>query len=297
MNAAPPLSSAAILDPLVGPFERALDTAVRHRGFPLNLEEAIRYATGGGGKRLRPMLVLLAARAAGGDERAAMPAAVALELVHTFSLVHDDLPAMDDDAVRRGRPTLHVQAGETMAILAGDAMTALAFEVLAAANLSAETRVGLVGELAVATGSMISGQVYDNVGGFPHELSPEQRLAVLHRGKTGALFRAACRMGGICAGAGSELMECLTAYGSAAGLMFQVTDDLIDVEQGMDHAGKATGKDASAGKLTYPGVHGVTASRDTVERLLISSIEALEPLGEGGRELRVLVEDMARRTR
>jgi len=297
MTAAPPIASSSVLEPLIAPFDRALDIAIRHRGFPLNLEEAIRYATGGGGKRLRPGLLLLSARAAGGNTIDAMPAAVAIELVHTFSLVHDDLPAMDDDAVRRGRPTLHVQTGETMAILAGDAMLGLAFEVIGDSPMRAETRARLVTELAAATGSMISGQVYDTIGGFPHELADEQRLAILHRGKTGALFRAACRMGAIAAGAAGESLAALTAYGESAGLMFQVTDDLIDVEQEADHAGKATGKDAKAGKLTYPGVHGVEASRATVERLLADSRTAIAPLGDAGRELITLAEDMARRTR
>lgn len=297
MMAAPPLASSNVLEPLLGTFDRALDMTIRRRGFPLNLEEAIRYGAGGGGKRLRPMLLLLSARACGGAIDDAMPAAVALELIHTFSLVHDDLPAMDNDLVRRGRPTLHVQTGETMAILAGDAMMALAFEAIGDSPLRDRSQSRLMTELATATGSMISGQIYDTVGGFPHELSDEQRLAVLHRGKTGALFRAACRMGAIAAEASDEQLAALTTYGEAAGLMFQVTDDLIDVEQKAEHVGKETGKDAARGKLTYPGVHGVEASRATVDRLLTESIAALEPIGEMGRELITLAEDMARRTR
>ena len=297
MTAAPPLASSSVLEPLLEPFDLALDRTIRQRGFPLNLEEALRYGTGGGGKRLRPLLLLVCARACGGNARDALPASVALELVHTFSLVHDDLPAMDDDDVRRGRPTLHKQTGETMAILAGDAMLALAFEAIGDSPLRAQAKAGLVTELATATGSMISGQVYDTIGGFPHELADEQRLAVLHRGKTGALFRAACRMGAIVAEAGDEQLAALTTYGEAAGLMFQISDDLIDVEQESQHVGKATGKDAARGKLTYPGVHGLEASRATVDRLLSESIAALQPMGDAGRDLIVLAEDMARRTR
>lgn len=297
MTSAAPTSLAEATAPLLEAFERALDTAIRSRGLPLNLEEAMRYAAGGGGKRLRPLLTLLSARAAGGSAVDSMPAAIAVELVHSFSLVHDDLPSMDDDDMRRGRPTLHVQAGETMAVLAGDALSAFAFEVLGDCPLRANVRIGLVTELANATNAMIAGQVYDTIGGFAQELDASQRLTLVHRNKTGALFRAACRLGALAVEADDEALTAISAYGAAVGHMFQIVDDLIDVEQDPEHAGKATGKDAAKGKLTYPAVHGVEASREVVARLLTEAVDAVAPLGEAAEPLATLAREMAARTR
>ncbi|MFK7962315.1 MAG: polyprenyl synthetase family protein [Phycisphaerales bacterium] len=304
MSLATPPESNVLTRWLEG-FDRALDTCVRQQRYPLNLEEAIRYAAGGGGKRLRPGLVFLAAEAAAssaGLEAAeaverAMPAAIAIELIHTFSLVHDDLPAMDNDTVRRGRPTLHVQAGETMAILAGDAMTALAFGVIGTSDVPAEIRAAQTTELATATNHMIAGQVYDTVGGFPHELAEADRLTVIHRNKTGALIRSACRLGAMATGADDAVIEHLTTYGDALGLMFQISDDLIDVEQDPEHAGKATGKDAAAGKLTYPRVHGIESSREEIGRLEAAAMASADALGEAAAPLVDLCRTMASRTR
>src|SRR5262245_8870950 len=204
---------------------------------PENLAEAIRYAVLGGGKRLRPGLVLLCCQAGGGTRQQALPAAGAIELIHTFSLVHDDLPAMDDDDLRRGRPTLHVHAGEAMAILAGDAMVTLAFEFIAHSDLDADCRIKLTGELARATPCMINGQVLDTLGGFTEGLSEQDRLGMIHHNKTGALIRAACRMGAICAKAPTATLNAITHYGEAMGLMFQIVDDLLDVTQSTEHIG------------------------------------------------------------
>lgn len=234
---------------------------------PDNLAEAIRYSSLSGGKRLRPALTLLCCEAVGGQTNNALAPAAALELIHTFSLVHDDLPAMDDDDMRRGRPTLHKHAGEAMAILAGDAMMSLAFELVAEAEQSRTIPGQLTAELARATTCMIVGQVYDTLGGLPDDLKDEQTIRLIHSNKTGALIRAACRMGALCGGAETSQLDALSRYGDAIGFMFQIVDDLLDITQTPEHAGKATGKDASAGKLTYPGLFGLERARQTIRTL------------------------------
>lgn len=262
------------------------------------LGEAVSYGLLGGGKRVRPVLCVRCCEAVGGKVEDALPAAAAVELVHAFSLVHDDLPAMDDDAMRRGRPTLHVHAGEAMAILAGDAMQSLAFEVLVDGR--ADIGVDLVRELAGATTGMVVGQVYDTLGdveGVAAGLSDRERLERVHRNKTGALLRAACRMGAISGGASEGEMDAVTRYAEAIGLMFQVVDDLLDVEATAESAGKATGKDAAAGKLTYPGVLGVAGSRAEVERLEAEAREAVAGLGPAAESLRAWCGWLARRER
>jgi geranylgeranyl pyrophosphate synthase len=290
-------SESEVLAGVIGDIDRFITRTLRSRGLPEILEEAICYAALDGGKRLRPALVLLCCEAVGGDREAALYPAAALELIHTFSLVHDDLPAMDDDALRRGRPTLHVQAGEAMATLAGDAMMSIAFELIGETPVAPERQIGLLHELSASTTSMIAGQVYDTLGGFPHELSDEQRLKLVHRSKTGALLRAACRMGAICGNAAEDETDRLNRYGEAIGLMFQIVDDLLDVTQSSEHIGKATGKDLSAGKLTYPGVLGLDRSHADVGRLREEALAAIEPLGPAAEPLRSLCSDMAVRTR
>lgn len=302
MNAAPTSPGVTAIEEIAQATSYRLARAVRSRGLPLNLEEGILYAALGGGKRLRPALAALSCEAAGGTREHAMPAAVAIEFVHAFSLVHDDLPSMDDDDVRRGRPTLHVQAGEAMAILSGDAMLALSFEVLADEDdLEAPVRVALVRELGAATTAMIGGQVLDTIGGFPHELDDVHRLQLVHRNKTGALLRAACRMGAISAGADEATLELFGLLGADVGLMFQIVDDLIDVEQTAEHAGKATGKDEARGKLTWPIVHGADAARAEVERLRASAGARLDEVDAAATKertavLRDLVDHLASRT-
>ncbi len=262
------------------------------------MRDGARYAALGGGKRLRPALCLMGARACGGDETGALPAAAAVELVHAFSLVHDDLPCMDDDDLRRGRPTLHVHAGEAAALLAGDAMLNAAYWTLARRVKDASVSGLLIGELADASARMIDGQTLDSLGGFDADVSSDEpRLRLIHRWKTGALLRAACRMGAMSARANSDMLDAITRYAEAVGLMFQVVDDLIDVEQSTEQAGKRTGKDADAGKLTFPGVLGVEASRAEVVKLLDASLAAVEPLGEAGGDLADLARVLASRTR
>jgi geranylgeranyl diphosphate synthase type II len=270
---------------------------VEARPMPDNLQQAVLYALMGGGKRVRPTLAVRCCEAVGGAPEQAMPAAAAIEMVHAFSLVHDDLPAMDDDDLRRGRPTLHRHASEAMAILAGDMLLGLAFEVLAtrlkeATLVSAATR-----ELATATNDMIIGQVCDTLPCWDDAVEPVERLEVIHRHKTAALLRAACRLGAICGGASAANLDALTQYADAMGLMFQVVDDLLDVTQSTEQLGKTAGKDVEQDKLTYPAVLGVEASKQEVERLRITAIAALEPLGDKAEPLVAFAQSMAIRTK
>jgi geranylgeranyl diphosphate synthase, type II len=275
---------------------------------PAGLRAALEYALVGGGKRLRPMLAWHCAAAVGGDGPASLPAGAAVELVHAFSLVHDDLPGLDNDDLRRGRPTLHKATNEAMAILAGDAMLTLAFQLLVDRAGSPELGSSLVSELAFGTSGMITGQVYDTLGGLPEELSPEGRLKLIHRNKTGALIRAACRMGAL-AGLSQPghqrpegldddaLLGAVTTYAEAIGLMFQIVDDILDVTQSAEHVGKRTNKDVDAGKLTYPGVLGLERSRLAVQHTLDAALSAIRPLGERSRPLADLAAYMAIRTK
>ena len=255
----------------------------RQDGAPPRLLEAIRYSLLAGGKRLRPALVLewhAALSASGQPNTSALAAAVAIELIHTFSLVHDDLPAMDDDDLRRGRPTNHKVFGEAMAILAGDAMTAMAFETIAA---QAEPRhvASLIKELAHATGpaGMIGGQVLDieneNVA---LELSQLQRLHAL---KTGMLLTCACRLGAIAADATPEQLVAADAYGRHVGLAFQIMDDVLDETATTEQMGKATGKDHRAGKNTYPRLIGLEPSMDLAHSEVRAAEASLAVFGEG----------------
>ncbi len=282
---------------IVSEIERYLDQRLEALELPQSLREAIRYAVLGGGKRLRPQLALLCCEAVSGDRRLALGPAAALELVHGFSLVHDDLPAMDDETLRRGRPTLHIHAGEAMAVLAGDAMLALAFELVTGAGLDAARSIALVRELSGASIDMIAGQVYDTLGGFPPGLSEQACLQLTHRKKTEALLRASCRMGAICGGADDDQLSALTRYGEAVGLMFQIVDDLLDVTQSTEHAGKTTGKDESAGKLTFPGILGIDGSRTEVRRLVALAHESLASFSGSADPLRDLCDYMAVRTK
>lgn len=264
---------------------------------PVALRAAMQYAALGAGKRLRPVLAWHACVAAGGRGEDSLVGGCAVELVHAFSLVHDDLPALDNDDMRRGKPTLHKHAGEAMAILAGDQLLTDAFLLVAGdARVSdSATRVRLLHELAWATSGMISGQVYDTLGGTPEQLHALERVRMVHRNKTGALIRAACRMGAMAARANEQTLAALTAYGDAMGLMFQAVDDLIDVTQSSEVAGKRTGKDAEAGKLTYPSVLGVDGTREAVRHLHAAANAALAPLGEKAAMLRVAAAVMAER--
>jgi geranylgeranyl diphosphate synthase type II len=291
--------SAFVFAPLPA-IEGLLERSTGVRGAPEALADAVRYSLIGGGKRLRPLLAWHCAEAVGGRGRDAAPALVAVEYVHAFSLVHDDLPAIDNDDLRRGRATLHVHAGEAMAILAGDAMLNNAFATLARARLPAALVRLLLVELSGATSAMIAGQVYDTLGGLPGSLPAIRKLQLVHRNKTGALLRAACRMGALCSigpKPGDQRLAAITRYADAIGLMFQIVDDLIDVQQSSEHTGKRTQKDAGKGKLTYPGVLGVDASRTEIQRLHAKARRAVRELGDPAEPLRILADLMATRTR
>ena len=255
-----------------------------HRQWPTappRLMEAINYSLLAGGKRLRPTLVLESCRAAGGDPASpsALVAAAAMELIHTFSLVHDDLPAMDDDDLRRGRPTNHKVFGEALAILAGDAMVTAAFELLAH-RADAAIAPRLIAELASAAGpaGMIGGQVLD-IEGENRSLSIDE-LRKLHAMKTGALLVASCRMGALAAGASDAVIDSLTAYARHVGLAFQIVDDLLDVTATPEQLGKATNKDVRRGKNTYPQLLGLDGARDAAASELQAAIAVLSPLGD-----------------
>jgi len=275
----------------------ALRSYVEAGSLPASLIDAIEYALFGGGKRVRPVLCLRCGDAVGGESACALPAACAIELIHTFSLVHDDLPAMDDDDLRRGRPTLHKHVNEAMAILAGDAMTALAFELIAERTKGVETAQRQSLELATATNAMIAGQVYDTMGGQDASLEPIDQLRQTHRLKTGALLRASVRMGAISGGASEKQLEALSRYADDIGLMFQAVDDLLDVTQSSEKMGKATGKDAEQGKLTYPGLLGIDGTRDEIDKLHTQARQALSGFDAKADPLRDMARKLATRER
>ncbi|MGH8157577.1 MAG: polyprenyl synthetase family protein [Rhodanobacter sp.] len=260
---------------------------------PAELHHAMRYAVLGGGKRLRPLLVYAAAHALGSDDTALDAAACAVELIHAYSLVHDDLPAMDDDALRRGRPTCHIVYGEAMAILAGDALQALAFEILAddmAKRVDAATVVAMLHTLGRACGAegMAGGQALD-LAAVGRKLSLAE-LEHMHACKTGALIRASVQLGGLLAGADANTRDALDRYAHAVGLAFQVRDDILDVEGESAVIGKTAGKDAAADKPTFPSIIGLDASRARLAELTDTALAAIAPLGERG----VLLQELAR---
>jgi geranylgeranyl diphosphate synthase type II len=250
---------------------------------PSVVADAMRYSVTAGGKRLRPTLCLAAAEAVGGDRSLAMPAACAIELIHTYSLIHDDLPAMDNDTLRRGRPTLHVVAGEGMAILAGDGLLTEAFALLARmpatvdpAIVSRKLRVsGVVAVAAGATG-MVGGQALD-LGGS--STMNADSLRVMHSKKTAALIRASAVAGAIMGGAADTIVGRIDAAAADFGLAFQIVDDILDVEGQSAQLGKTAGKDAAAGKPTYPALYGVDAARTMAAECLQRAERALAAAG------------------
>ncbi len=282
--------------------DQALEGALKPRaGMPEALREAMAYSLLAPGKRLRPMLVLLACEACGGYEQNALPAACAVEMVHTYSLIHDDLPAMDDDDLRRGLPTCHKKFGEALAILAGDALLTLAFEVLAD-GCPGRTAAACCRELALGAGAsgMVGGQVDDLA--FEGQTSPARLadLEFLHARKTGALFQASLRMGVWTAHPEEPDPQRLTlfdTYGRCFGQAFQITDDLLDVEGSVEQTGKRVRKDADRGKLTYPALLGVGESRQRAERLCQEACSVLEPLGKAGERLAQLARYVVERDR
>jgi len=249
---------------------------------PVELHRAMRYAVLGGGKRLRPLLVYATGLAFGAAPDRLDASAAAVELIHAYSLVHDDLPAMDDDDLRRGRPTCHVVFGEAMAILAGDALQALAFEVLAndpALAADPANHLAMLRALAGACGShgMAGGQAFD-LAAVGHALDAAE-LERMHVHKTGALIRASVRLGALAAGVRDErVLDALETYGHAIGLAFQIRDDLLDIEADTAQLGKTAGKDVAANKPTYPAILGVDASRAELAMLTARALAAIEPL-------------------
>ena len=292
-----PLPPAFADGKLAARLDEYLRDFLARRPLPQNLREALDYAALDAGKRVRPVLLLESCRAVGGQVDRALPAAAAIECVHAFSLVHDDLPALDDDDLRRGRATLHKHSGEAMAILAGDALFGLAFEIVAGEVPDAALAGRLCRELARAANDMIAGQVYDTCPDWPADTGELERLTLIHRNKTGALIRGACRLGALCGGADAERLQALTSYGGAVGLMFQVVDDLLDVTQTTEQLGKAARKDEQQGKLTYPGLLGVDESMRVVAQLRAEALSHVEPLGPAAADLRDLAEWLAVRTR
>jgi geranylgeranyl diphosphate synthase type II len=264
---------------------------------PVSIHKAMRYSLFAGGKRIRPILGIAAARAVSHSPDGVENAMCALELIHTYSLIHDDLPALDNDDLRRGRPTCHKVFGEAMAILAGDSLLTLAFEVLSRLNgVNAETRIRLVEELARASGTvggMIGGQVHDIEGEKKPPTAP--LLESIHRAKTGALLRASVRMGAIYAGATDEQMAALSAYGEHVGLAFQIVDDLLDVEESSEALGKTAGKDQAQQKITFPAVYGLECSRHMAEQERLAAHTALRGFDERADRLRQIADYIVRR--
>jgi geranylgeranyl diphosphate synthase type II len=256
---------------------------------PQRLHEAMRYSTLGGGKRIRPLLVYAAGEALAIPPDMLDAPAAAIELMHAFSLIHDDLPAMDDDDFRRGRPTSHVQFGDALAILAGDALLTLAFEVLARDVRPAETAAHCCAELASAAGmlGMVGGQVADLEAEAAKTHSLDQ-LESIHRRKTGRLLSCALGLGGRIAKADEKSLQALETYGNNVGLAFQIADDVLDITANRDKMGKSVNKDADHGKLTYPSLVGVDESREKAKVLIELGCQALAPFGERGRRLEQL---------
>ncbi len=248
---------------------------------PSSIHQAMRYSLFAGGKRIRPVLAIAAAGAIENSPPAVEHAAATLELVHTYSLIHDDLPALDNDDLRRGRPTCHKVFGEAMAILAGDALLTLAFEVLSRLPaVTAERKIRLVEELSRAAGTidgMIGGQVKDLEG--EHREPTAALLDSIHRAKTGALLRASVRMGAIYAGANESELAALSSYGEHIGLAFQIVDDVLDVEESTEALGKTAGKDEAQQKITFPSVYGLDRSRQMAEQERLAAHNALAIFG------------------
>ncbi len=270
--------------------EKALDRHLpRATAKPVTIHKAMRYSLLGGGKRLRPILCLAAAEACGGKAEAALPLACAVECIHTYSLIHDDLPCMDNDDFRRGRPTNHKVFGEGVAVLAGDALLTIAFEIAATAPGTRRYPVAaLIAELAQASGSrwLIGGQVADLEG--EGKAATLRELRFIHEAKTAALLTSAIRLGAMSANATPARLEALSAFGKNLGLAFQVIDDILDVTQSSEKLGKSAGKDVAAQKTTYPALLGLEKSRREAQRLTTAALDALEPFGAKAETLRAL---------
>lgn len=293
------LDIGAFLERTSAAANRALDRSLpSEKTRPATIHKAMRYSLFAGGKRLRPALVIAAAEACGGKMEAALPYCCAVECIHTYSLIHDDLPSMDNDDFRRGKPTNHKVFGEGIAVLAGDALLTQAFEILAKApKLKRYTHAQTILELSEASGSLqlIAGQVAD-LEGEGQKLSVNE-LKYIHERKTSALLRCSARLGGMSANCSAAQLEALSDFGYHVGLAFQVIDDILDVTQSTEQLGKTAGKDIAAQKATYPSILGLEKSRAIAKRLTDRAFAALEPLGKRAAALEALAEYLLKRDR
>lgn len=274
------------LKPYLKTQQKTVDTALnaflpKVTARPKTIHQAMRYSIFAGGKRLRPILTLAAAEACGGEEAAALPPACAVEVMHTYSLVHDDLPCMDDDDLRRGRPTSHKVFGEGMAVLTGDALLTEAFTILAQTSQTKRYPLqDLILEFSICGGSkkLIGGQVLD-LEGEGQDLTKSQLIRI-HENKTAALLTTSLRLGGMTANATPRQLEALTRFGYNLGLAFQVIDDILDVTQSTEELGKTAGKDEAVDKATYPSIMGLEKSKTEARRLTKKSLDALSVFGK-----------------
>lgn len=281
--------------------EQVLDQALPSaETYPEVLHSAMRYSTLGGGKRLRALLVLGACTAVGGEAAKAAGVAAAVEMIHAYSLIHDDLPCMDDDDFRRGKPTNHIVYGEAMAVLAGDALLTEAFAELARLpekyGVEPEVALRIVGELALGAGSrgMVGGQAVDILSA---EKEPDETvLRYIHSHKTGSLFTAALRGGALLGGAGEDELAAITSYAQWFGLAFQITDDILDEVGSLEQLGKRAGKDQVLGKQTFPRLYGLEQSREMAQDCVKRCLRALEGFSEAAQLLRDLAQFIVERT-
>lgn len=258
---------------------------------PESIHKAMRYSIFAGGKRVRPVLMLAACEAVGGEIAKAMPTACAMEMIHTYSLIHDDLPAMDNDDFRRGRPTNHKVFGDAIAILAGDGLLTEAFKLMSdarfTADVSAEIKIAVINEIATCAGTygMVGGQVVD----MESEGKPDMDLPAvqyIHIHKTGALIKASVVAGALLGGADEKQLAAIRRYGEAAGLAFQIADDILDIEGTTEEIGKDAGSDQARGKATYPAVIGLAAAKQEAQAMMDEAMRALESLGDAAEPLR-----------
>jgi len=265
---------------------------------PSAIHKAMRYSVFAGGKRVRPILVLASGECLSGKRNVLLHLGAGIEMMHTYSLIHDDLPALDNDDLRRGVPTCHKVFGEALAILAGDALMTRCYHILAdLPGLSESTRIDIIREIAAATGTvngMIGGQVVD-LESEGKEVSTRV-LEYIHYSKTGALLRACVRCGGMAASASGEEMRSLTEFGGKIGLVFQIVDDILDVTSSSEVLGKTAGKDAKVQKATYPAMYGIEASREKARELVSSALEDIRSFGEKAESLRSLARFVVDRT-
>jgi len=261
---------------------------------PQSLRDAIRWSLFGGGKHFRPALLIAVGRAFGAGDEKLRRTAAAVEMLHTYSLIHDDLPSMDDDDLRRGRETCHIKFDEATAILAGDALQALSFQVISDdTNLPVETRIDLVSRLANAAAKMVVGQQLDlEAEGRATSLEDIEQI---HRNKTGALIRFSAEAGAIIGGADTGELAAISKYGELLGLLFQITDDLLDITRTTEQLGKTAGKDVAADKATYPSLHGIEQTRVLASQTHRDALQAIEPLGERASTLRHIADFIVNR--